>query len=66
MVIHLILAGEGKVFDLHLSLAVTREGDHLHTRPLPTVHHCDGAPVGAHPDELLPDRETCTRAGVVI
>ena len=66
MVIHLVLAGESEVFDLHLPLAATREEDLLHTRPLSTVHHCDGASVGAHPDELLPDCETCTCAGVVV
>ena len=63
----LILIRERQVFDLHLPPSAAREEKLLDTCPVIAVHHRDGSPISAHPDQVSPDGETSTSSvGVVI
>lgn len=55
---YLILAGESKVFDLHLPPAPSWEEDLFNTRTVYTVHHCNCSPVSANPNMVTPNCKT--------
>ena len=55
---HLILTGDSKVPDLHLSPPTSWEEQLSHFLFIGAVHYRDTTPISAHPDVILPSCET--------